>query len=309
MFRVIREVKFCFGHRLVGYEGKCSRLHGHNARALFTVDAKKLDRAGMATDFAHIKRTLKRWIDDNLDHTCILKADDPLRFALERAGEPTFALDANPTTENLAKLLFEQARRLDVPVVETTVFENDANVAIFSERASFGDQGEIGDEDESKPTAAGGSVATSSRAADASAQPKNGPYFVTREFKFCFGHRLMDYPGKCRRLHGHNARLLVTVECESLDEMGMAADFGVLKRGVDSWLDAEWDHAMIMHKGDPINRILRDHGSAVVEMDANPTTENLARYVFERATENGLNVTGVQLWETDSCSAGYAPRA
>jgi 6-pyruvoyltetrahydropterin/6-carboxytetrahydropterin synthase len=308
MFRVVREVKFCFGHRLVGYEGKCSRLHGHNARAFFAVEASKLDRTGMAVDFAHVKRTLKKWIDDNLDHKCILRTDDPLRLALEKVGEPTFALDANPTTENIAKLLFDQARRLGVPVVETTVWENDANVAVYSDRGSFRDSGELGDEDDAKTTLVAGSDQTGRAAAQPMTQGTfNGPFFVTREFKFCFGHRLMNYPGKCRQLHGHNGRLLVTVESDKLDEIGMAADFGVLKKGVDSWIDAEWDHAMILHKNDPVAPILRDFGSAVVSLDENPTTENLARAVYRRATENGLNVAAVQLWETDSCSAGYAP--
>ena len=44
---------------------------------------------------------------------------------------------------------------------------------------------------------------------------------VTREFEFCFGHRLKDYPGKCRHIHGHNAKVAVTLEAESLDRLGM----------------------------------------------------------------------------------------
>jgi 6-pyruvoyltetrahydropterin/6-carboxytetrahydropterin synthase len=310
MFRVVREVKFCYGHRLTGYEGKCSRLHGHNARAFFAVESRRLDRAGMATDFAHIKRTLKRWIDDNLDHKCILSADDPLRRELERLKEPHFTLDANPTTENIARLLFDQARSLGIPVVETALWENDANVAVYSESGSFIDESEVGDEDDSKPTVIEG-CSTQSRGGSeivSAAIESVGSFFVTREFKFCFGHRLMNYPGKCRQLHGHNGRLLVTVEADKLDPMGMAADFGVLKKGVDSWIDAEWDHAMILKADDPLASVLRDHGSAVVPLDSNPTTENLAKEVYRRARENGLNVVAVQLWETDACSAGYAPR-
>jgi len=309
MYRVVREVKFCFGHRLVGYEGKCSRLHGHNARAFFAVEAGRLNRAGMATDFAHIKRTVKRWIDQNLDHKCILSADDPLRRRLEAMAEPHFTLDANPTTENIARLLFEKARLLGVPVVETTVWENDANVAVYSESGSYSDDAGMGDEDDAKPSSVAGSSARPQGVSEiAEAALNNGPFFVTREFKFCFGHRLPNYDGKCRQLHGHNGRLLVTVQSDRLDSMGMAADFGLLKKGIDSWIDAEWDHSMILHRDDPMVPLLRDFGSAVVALDANPTTENLAKYIYERGRENGLNIVAVQLWETDSCSAGYAPR-
>ena len=101
--------------------------------------------------------------------------------------------------------------------------------------------------------------------------------------------------------------MLVTVEADHLDEMGMAADFGMLKKGIDTWIDAEWDHAMILKRDDPLGSVLRDLGSPVVPLDANPTTENLAKEVYRRARENVLNVVAVQLWETDSCSAGYAP--
>jgi 6-pyruvoyltetrahydropterin/6-carboxytetrahydropterin synthase len=87
----------------------------------------------------------------------------------------------------------------------------------------------------------------------------------------------------------------------------MAADFGVLKNSVDSWIDAEWDHTMVLKRDDPLVGVLRDYGSPVVSLDVNPTTENLSKEVYRRARDNGLNVVAVQLWETDSCSAGYAP--
>ena len=35
-------------------------------------------------------------------------------------------------------------------------------------------------------------------------------YVVTRELRFCYGHRLLEYAGKCRHLHGHNGRAVLT---------------------------------------------------------------------------------------------------
>ena len=32
-------------------------------------------------------------------------------------------------------------------------------------------------------------------------------YQVTKEIHFCYGHRLLDYNGKCMHPHGHNARV------------------------------------------------------------------------------------------------------
>ncbi|MGD0384007.1 MAG: 6-carboxytetrahydropterin synthase, partial [Thermoguttaceae bacterium] len=68
MFRVSREINFCYGHRLLNYEGKCRHLHGHNGRVIITVKAAALDDCGMVLDFNDIKTVVSRWIDENLDH-------------------------------------------------------------------------------------------------------------------------------------------------------------------------------------------------------------------------------------------------
>jgi len=78
MFRVTREIHFCYGHRLVNYEGKCRHLHGHNGRALITLQGTELDERGMLVDFSAIKQKIQRWIDENLDHNMLLSRDDPL---------------------------------------------------------------------------------------------------------------------------------------------------------------------------------------------------------------------------------------
>ena len=44
MFRVTREIQFCYGHRLLNYEGKCRHLHGHNGIAVISIEAESLDR-------------------------------------------------------------------------------------------------------------------------------------------------------------------------------------------------------------------------------------------------------------------------
>src|SRR3954454_16377910 len=72
MYRVSREFSFCYGHRLLDYQGKCRHLHGHNGRAVLTLEAQELDRLGMVMDFSHIKRVVNSWIDETLDHRMIL---------------------------------------------------------------------------------------------------------------------------------------------------------------------------------------------------------------------------------------------
>ena len=74
MYQVTREIDFCYGHRLLNYDGKCRFLHGHNGRAVITLESPELDGLGMVTDFSEIKRVVSRWIDENLDHRIVDRA-------------------------------------------------------------------------------------------------------------------------------------------------------------------------------------------------------------------------------------------
>jgi 6-pyruvoyltetrahydropterin/6-carboxytetrahydropterin synthase len=129
---------------------------------------------------------------------------------------------------------------------------------------------------------------------------------VTKELSFCFGHRLMDYPGKCRQLHGHNARVAVTVT-GGLNALGMVVDFSELRRNIGDWIDRTLDHKLILFKGDPLVPVLRDLGDPVLSIDDHPTTENLAKLIFEHVAGEGYPVVEVTLWETPTSSATYAP--
>ncbi|HEX3147203.1 MAG TPA: 6-carboxytetrahydropterin synthase [Gemmataceae bacterium] len=128
---------------------------------------------------------------------------------------------------------------------------------------------------------------------------------VTREFEFCFGHRLMDYPGKCRHLHGHNAKVAVTLEATTLDQLGMVVDFVEIKRVLAGWIDETLDHTLLLHKIDPLVKTLQTAGEKVLPLDATPTTENLAKLVFDYAAKQGLPVVEVTLWETPYSFATY----
>src|SRR5437879_419279 len=118
MFEVTREIRFCYGHRLLNYDGKCKHLHGHNGRAVITLQAESLDALGMVVDFSTLKRVVGAWIDTKLDHRMILCKDDPALPLLQKHGEPVFLIDVNPTAENLAKLIFDYTQSQGFPVVE-----------------------------------------------------------------------------------------------------------------------------------------------------------------------------------------------
>lgn len=132
MFRVTREIDFCYGHRLLNYEGKCRYLHGHNGRAVISIEGTELDSRGMVLDFSDIKKTVSTWIDENLDHRMILCRRDPVVSMLEKMGEPLYLLDENPTAENIAKLIFEQTKAIDVPIVEVRLWETPRCFATYT---------------------------------------------------------------------------------------------------------------------------------------------------------------------------------
>ena len=132
---------------------------------------------------------------------------------------------------------------------------------------------------------------------------------VTREIAFCYGHRLLNYEGKCRHLHGHNGRAVITLEGPALDGRGMLVDFAEIKRQVQLWIDENLDHTMLLCREDPLLSVLLERGERVFVMESNPTAENIARLIYERARDAGLPVTQVVLWETEHCCSTYAPRS
>lgn len=128
---------------------------------------------------------------------------------------------------------------------------------------------------------------------------------VTKTIEFCYGHRLLNYNGKCRHLHGHNGLIEVDVEAESLDELNMVLDFGDVRDVVKGWVDANLDHRMLLRRDDPVVPMLKEAGEPLYLMDENPTAEAISKHIYEHAHKQGLNVTEVRLWETSSSYATY----
>ncbi len=82
---------------------------------------------------------------------------------------------------------------------------------------------------------------------------------------FSAGHHLRNYPGNCEKPHGHNWNVRVTVRATALDHLGMGIDFRTVKDAVKVVMD-ELDH-----------RDLNEHPNF---LDKNPSSENLAAYIF-----------------------------
>lgn len=126
------------GHRVVGHEGKCRFLHGHNYRIHFTVAAQELDEIGRVVDFSVIKSTLCEWLEEQFDHKFLIWEQDELLEQLRSiAGESLVVVPFNPTAEHIARYLVEtvgpaQLKGYPVRLISCKVEETAKCSATFS---------------------------------------------------------------------------------------------------------------------------------------------------------------------------------
>lgn len=82
-------------------------------------------------DFAEIKATISRWIDETLDHRMLLHKDDPILPHIRKLNEPVFVMDENPTAENIARTIFEFAASQGYRVTEVKLWETPSSCATY----------------------------------------------------------------------------------------------------------------------------------------------------------------------------------
>lgn len=114
--------------------------------------------------------------------------------------------------------------------------------------------------------------------------------------EFEAAHRIVDYPGKCNRLHGHNWSVEVTVAGSKLNNLGMLIDFKELKKAVNATID-QLDHIYL----NELDAFTQD----------NPTAEHIAKYIFEQLEKNTLfngeiTVKTVKVWESPKSAVSYS---
>lgn len=134
MFSVAKSFQFEAAHRLIApYEGKCNSVHGHSFEATITLKSRELNNCGMVEDFSALK-PIGEWIQTNLDHATIVSSDDrSLIEWLLSHNQKLFQTSGNPTSEILAKLIFDQARALGFGVDSVRVSETCTSAASFGE--------------------------------------------------------------------------------------------------------------------------------------------------------------------------------
>jgi 6-pyruvoyltetrahydropterin/6-carboxytetrahydropterin synthase len=151
-----------------------------------------------------------------------------------------------------------------------------------------------------------------------------GFFRSAKTFEVEYGHRLSKHPDKCRFPHGHSLRIEVVVRGQELNDHDMVCDYKALKMIVVDVVD-RLDHAMALNSSDPQLEGLSAIGDRVLLFDdCDPTTEVLARWIYEQMAERlaangtvqtpsgtdyevpaGLELERVRVWETSTSWGEY----
>ena len=118
MYEIKIQSDFSAAHNLRNYNGKCENLHGHNWKVEAVFSYKSLDKDGLAVDFREVKAVLKT-ILEKLDHSYLNKAGIFKKL--------------NPTSENIAKFIYEELKKKNRNSSAVSVWENEKSCATYRE--------------------------------------------------------------------------------------------------------------------------------------------------------------------------------
>lgn len=121
-------------------------------------------------------------------------------------------------------------------------------------------------------------------------------YELVLKTHFAAAHNLREYHGNCERLHGHNWHIEARLAGAKLNRLGMLIDFRDAKRLLKEVTDT-LDHRYL-NEVRPFNK-------------ANPTTENIARFIFDELAKRlpkGVRCASVTSWESQGCGVTYSRR-
>jgi len=122
MFTVSIETEFSAAHILRGYNGPCSRPHGHNWKVIVEAKTEHLDQLGMSVDFYVLQKKTQEIIE-RFDHRDINMI-------------PPFDKELNPTSENLARFIFNELKTQLPPHVvlaSVAIAETGSYIATYTE--------------------------------------------------------------------------------------------------------------------------------------------------------------------------------
>ena len=120
MFELSVKSHIASAHFLRGYEGRCKDLHGHTWQIEVVIANEHLDKIGMVTDFAAVKKQLNEFLMP-LDHVCL--------------NDLAYFKQNNPTTENIAQYVYRNFAKVVAPlqIKRVQVWESETSSVVYYE--------------------------------------------------------------------------------------------------------------------------------------------------------------------------------
>ena len=108
---------------------------------------------------------------------------------------------------------------------------------------------------------------------------------IAKDFYFDSAHRLNNYKGKCKNLHGHTYKLRIILEGE-VNKNGFVIDFSEFKKIINDAIIEKLDHSYL-------NDLIKQ-----------PTAENIIKWIWNKL-EKKLPLYEIWLWETPNSFVIY----
>ena len=111
--KIGKVIQWDMGHRVLNHRSICKGLHGHRYKAEICVEGELIQESGtseegMVIDFADIKRTAQKLVQEELDHAFMVwdKDEELLEFFKHSKGHKPVIVSFTPTAENVAVYIF-----------------------------------------------------------------------------------------------------------------------------------------------------------------------------------------------------------
>lgn len=115
-------------------------------------------------------------------------------------------------------------------------------------------------------------------------------YEIKAQLYFSAAHHLLNYDGECENQHGHNWLVEAYVQGTELDKSNILIDYKILKKYLKDVLN------LLDHKD--INELEDFKG-------VSPSSETLAKYIYEKMKVNVPQISKISIWETATSCASY----
>ena len=131
---------------------------------------------------------------------------------------------------------------------------------------------------------------------------------ITKKIEFESAHRLSNYLGPCKEIHGHTYKLEVTVTGPIDPDTDMVMDFKELKKILQKAVLDHLDHALILKESEENRKIFSGYSGKITWMETEPTAERMIQWIFlqiRKELPHTIELIDLTLYETSGSFASW----